>query len=386
MRIAYATIYDLEDVNRGSGTYHSLYKEMQRQGVNVLPIGPLHIEWSLMTRAFRYLSTRILGSRYRSFQDPFSARSLAQKAYEKLRGLDYDLLLTNDYSIAAYIKTTRPIIIYTDAMFPSNYGSNINPRLTNLSPISVAFCQLIQRRGLERCDHLVFPCQWICREAEEGWGIPKEKISIIPFGANVADPTDKPTLRRSTNQLANKKPVQVLFVGKDWERKGGEIAISAVNTLNQRGIHTVLHVVGSQPPNDVDSEIIRVHGYLSKAKKKQRDHLDRLYRESDVFILPSSAEGYVISVLEAAAYGLPVVAYDTDGVREPVANGISGTLLPLGTSADCFADVIETWIHQADHYRRLVLGSRDHFEKSANWQTCTANLCQLVDELLHKSS
>ena len=60
---------------------------------------------------------------------------------------DYDVLLTNAYSVAGYTHTDRPIVLYTDALFPSDYAANINPRLANLSWVCVKLCQHVTRKG-----------------------------------------------------------------------------------------------------------------------------------------------------------------------------------------------------------------------------------------------
>lgn len=57
------------------------------------------------------------------------------------------------------------------------------------------------------------------------------------------------------------------------------------------------------------------------------------YRRADCLVLPSLSEGYPMVVLEALAFGLPVIASDIDGVREQISHGRSGMLFPAGDVA-----------------------------------------------------
>ena len=62
-----------------------------------------------------------------------------------LNSYDYDILLTNDFAIAGYTKIEKPIILWTDAVFPHNYEKNDHPRLNNLPWFAVKFCQMVTK-------------------------------------------------------------------------------------------------------------------------------------------------------------------------------------------------------------------------------------------------
>jgi glycosyltransferase involved in cell wall biosynthesis len=83
----------------------------------------------------------------------------------------------------------------------------------------------------------------------------------------------------------------------------------------------------------VESEIGRLGLDAFVALTGDRDDVPELLATSDVFVLSSRSEGGPISVLEAMAAGLPVVASDVGGVREQVDEGVSGLLVPAGDPA-----------------------------------------------------
>ncbi len=115
-------------------------------------------------------------------------------------------------------------------------------------------------------------------------------------------------------------------------------------------------------------------GYLDKSKTSCVSELDRLYKTSDVLILPSKCEGFVIVALEAAAYGLPVIAYDTRGVTDAVLDGETGVLLKPGSKDEEFAEVVMSWFDRPSDYDRIVCKARKRYERAVNWQAAVATL------------
>jgi glycosyltransferase involved in cell wall biosynthesis len=134
--------------------------------------------------------------------------------------------------------------------------------------------------------------------------------------------------------------------------------------------------MGEAPPDQVQQ-----YGFLDKSKPEELQLLNRLYTEADAFILPSSREGYNNSILMAAAFGVPTLAYDANGVRDAVA-GSSGLLLPLGSAGKVFAEAIRTWQTQPTAYAALVTGARRHYETKANWSTAVRTLIKCIENAL----
>ncbi len=355
---------------------------MERQGHSVARIGPFKLEVPFAARLIHAVHHRI-GKRHPLFLDPFVGQRMGAEAARRLRGTEYDVLLTNDMCIGAFTATSKPVVIYTDVMITSDYSEKNLPgcRLGNMSAVAVGLCRRTLRRALERSALTVFPAEW-CASAARSYSQETGKIKVIPFGANIEDPGAEIAFGRTWAKVRDKVCVNLLFVGKQWVRKGGDVAVEAVRRLNLGGMKAKLHVVGAKPPGAVSAEQVQEYGMLDKAKPEEMRLLKRLFTEADAFILPSSSEGYVISVLEAAAFGLPSLAYDTDGVRNAVVDGCSGMLFPLGSPGEVFADAVRLWQKQPGAYEALARGARRHYETNANWATCVRRLMAEITPLV----
>lgn len=110
--------------------------------------------------------------------------------------------------------------------------------------------------------------------------------------------------------------------------------------------------------------------------------MDGLFRSSDALILPSRSEGSVIAPREAAAYGLPTLAYRIEGLQSSVVDGHSGVLLEPGAGPQELAEIVMSWFGNPESYQRLSLGARAFYESNANWVGVVSKLVRELDVLL----
>ena len=170
-------------------------------------------------------------------------------------------------------------------------------------------------------------------------------VLCLPYGVEIPA---RPRAARSPD------PIRLLFVG----RLGAEKGIFDLPAIDARlaaaGIRAQWTVVGGGP----DGERLR-RQWLSPhvawtGALAPRDVL-ALYPYHDVFVLPSRAEGFPVTLLEAMAAGLvPVVTDLPSGVREAVTPGATGFLAPMGDAA-AFAEAIASVAR--DHVRLNAIGA-----------------------------
>lgn len=382
MKIAFATIYDPQDVRRGSGTFYHMSKEMERQGHTLHYIGPILFNYPLVSRLLRALHARA-GKRYVTYLDPFVGKQTGSEVTRQLANLDYDIVITNDYAIAGYTHTQRPVVLYTDAMITHNHMERNLPhsRMSNISFITLWLSRQTIKRGLRQASLCVFPAQWSADEALK-YHPDASKIRVVPFGANMPDPGTEITASRDFAAAKENRTINLLFVGKDWQRKGGAVAVDTVQELQRRGFDAHLHIVGSTPPDSANPAFIHGYGLLDKTDAADMQKMTELYHTCDAFILPSSSEGFVIVPLEAAAYGMPTLAYNTIGVNTTVHDGQTGILLEFGAPGSAFADVIEGWVADPNIYIALAQGARKHFDETVNWKRNIQRLFAEIERVM----
>jgi len=174
------------------------------------------------------------------------------------------------------------------------------------------------RQECALADHMIALSAWGAECLRQS-GVAYEKISVIPL-ASENEPRAG-THRQYPVQFDTKRPLRVLFMGQMILRKGIAHLFEAIRRLQNMPIEFVFAgAVGVAVPSDIKAmPTVRLLGRVS------REVVDQLYKESDIFILPTLSDAYAITQLEAMARGLPVMASRNCG--EVVEDGVNGVLL-----------------------------------------------------------
>ncbi len=202
----------------------------------------------------------------------------------------------------------------------------------------------LTRFAIKRQDLLTAPSCWLVDKTETEYRIQVERILAIPNFVDLErfHPADGSEMRRELEaedcylitHVSNFRPV----------KRVGDV-ISGFATLRK---HTkaVLALAGTGPdlePALAQAEDLGVRGDIRVLGK--RDDLEKLLQASDVYYLPSVAESFGLSALEAQACGCPVIGYHAGGLPEVVIDEETGILCPqkqhvcLGSlTADLLAD------------------------------------------------
>lgn len=224
-----------------------------------------------------------------------------------------------------------------------------------------------QRERYAACTGVFTMGQWYARWLIEQGGLPADKVHPVGGGMNAV-----PTRRRVPAGNAERR--RLLFVGRDFCRKGGDLVVDAVGELNAAGEGPYrLTVVGpatwpleGEPPDWVD-----FRGSLAPAAAAA------LWAEHDVFVLPSWFEPYGLAFLEARAAGLPCVARRAFAMPELVPEGRAGALVPEQGGVEEVAESIRKVSHD-DALFDMVAADADQVAKDSSWSAVAARILEVT--------
>lgn len=371
IKVGYLTSSDPQDKKAWSGLTYQFYKNL---------CDNYEVVWIPIRRSFwgqRYMKIiKILGKIYgKSFTPHFTfpARMMAKKVNKKL--LDsVDLIFAPVASTCvAYLKTDKPIVTLSDTAF----SLMVDYYYFNLSYFNIKEGNKIEQLAASKSAHIIVSSDWAKKAYIEHYSIPKEKVSVVEFGANI----DGIELIKNTNNKIN-GPLNILFLGVEWERKGGAIAAECVITLNQLDIEAILYVVGTNvPPEYLKYDFIKSVGFLNKNKEVEYQKLREIIAGSDILLLPTRAECAGVAFSEASAYGLPIFTYDTGGITNYVVNGKNGYRLSLSATGNSFALKIKECIEN-NELPSLRKGCEDIYNSNLNWNVWTEKVRIIIDNCL----
>lgn len=138
----------------------------------------------------------------------------------------------------------------------------------------------------------------------------------------------------SKESLSLKQPFKIVTVGTLVQGKRQDLIIEAVAGLVKKGLNFQLNIVGEKPHWHSDEYKNRLLNLVEVYHLEEHvtfsgwvENPIPILRSSDVFVLPSDTEGLPLSIIEAMALGIPVIATDVGGVSELIEDGKTGFLI-----------------------------------------------------------
>lgn len=374
-RVAFLTSYDPGDESKLSGSSYYMLKALERKGCRVTKLGP--------ARERRFLSGGIARLLQR-FKPPYNfghshlmAALYARGFRKKLKNRVFDCIFAPRASTEiALLRTQTPIIYYSDTTFASLY--NYYEWFSNFMRLSQWEGNRIEQAALNNSTYAVFSSEWAAHSAINDYSIDASKISVVPMGPNLR----KTPGRKQALQPREKDKCKLLFIGVEWERKGGQIAYDAMMALKSMGINASLTIVGCTPPPSVLDNDLHVIPRLNKANPAEYQKFGDLLSSHHFFILPTRAECFGVVFCEASAFGLPSITTDTGGIPTAVRNGVNGYRLPLSATGNEYAERIASLINNYEtQYVPLSISSRNIFENELNWDAFAEKMMSLFEQI-----
>lgn len=194
-------------------------------------------------------------------------------------------------------------------------------------------------------------------------GMSINKCTTFPWGVDLTHFHPGDRAPGSGNEI-------VLFCNRSWEKNYGvDVLAKAFSRIANKYPNLRLHLLGSGSMENELRTILENAGISNQVNFPGRipqNLLPNYYQKADVYITPSRVDGTSVSLMEAMACGLPVIASDIPGNADWVQEGQQGWLFKDGDDAD-LAEKIELAIEHKSILTKLGLASRTVAEKRANW-------------------
>ena len=203
------------------------------------------------------------------------------------------------------------------------------------------------------------------------------KVRVLPYPVRLecfpGDWAEERYARRSADAAA---PVRVLFIGGDFPRKGG---FELLDAWRQGSFERLarLDLVTDWPlkKEELPAGVRLVRGVVPFTSE-----WTELWREAEVFVMPTRSEAFGMVYQEAAAAGLPAVGTAINAVPEIIEDGVTGVLIPP-RNVPALVDALANLVSSGERRRQMGQAARLRAEVVYSPHTYAAMLGKLLKEI-----
>ena len=358
MKLAVLALGDASSVRTWSGTPYFMERALRSRFPDLLAVSAPQPKWqTFLRRAVR----KATGGRIDLAWSATLSKWNAGRLIRLLKSERIDVVLAVGCApLSAYIGAHMPTIHVSDATVPLmlDYYADFSRLLKSFAERAV----ILDKTSVLRARIALFSTEWSASSAIRDYGADPSRVHIIPWGCNIDD-ADIPD---GESRVDSDGPCRLVFIGVEWERKGGAIAVEALRKLRADGHNATLDIVGATPPPEMQGDGVVAHGFLNKDTSEGREKLRAIMRGASFLFVPTRQDCSPMVFAEANSFGIPVITTDTGGVSGIVRESVNGHMLPIEAGAADYADLIwKTW--SANSYAGMRTSARREFEEVSNW-------------------
>ena len=237
---------------------------------------------------------------------------------------EFDVIHAHDWltylaGIVAKQISGKPLVVHVHATEFDRSGENVNRVVYDL-----------ERLGMENADAVVAVSNLTRNIVINRYGIPAKKVFAVH---NAVDFSGHENV--GINKISKEKVIT--FLGRITYQKGPEYFIEAANKVLKRYPHVRFVMAGS---GDMMNRMVRrvaklrIGAHFTFTGFLTGDDVNKMYAESDVYVMPSVSEPFGISPLEAMRTGVPVIISRQSGVAEIVTHALKVNFWDVDALAD----------------------------------------------------
>jgi len=222
---------------------------------------------------------------------------------------------------------------YVDSIIPQR----VETPYWGYSPRASERLSRVESEVLSSATRVFTLSEWARAAVVRDYGVDPGRVISVGGGLS----RSRPPAPKGVESYAARR---LLFVGIDWQRKGGPLLLEALRLAREKDPGVSLDVAGASP--DTRQSGVRVHGFLAW------QDLSQLYAAASLFIMPSYHEAWGQVFVEAAAGGVASIGLNRAATPEMIVDGVTGRLVE--PDAHQLADVILELT--GDPHRLQVMG------------------------------
>ncbi len=374
------TTEDPFNIKAWSGIPYSLRAALERQVDKVsvcLPPPPKRAPFDVLRRV-------LFGAKkYPLWITRATLKQNARTLQAEIARIKPDAVLSISSQMVAYLNDPGvPLFLFSDApylAFCETYAQWETP------PRRIQKFAAEEAEAGRRLDGLCFGSDWACAEAKRLYSLPNsDTLHVTPLGANWVPQLTQAEIFACIDQRIADLPdtgIELLYLGKDWERKGGPLAVEVATQMRAAG-HTVrLHVVGCRPELGeiaAPGGFVTVHGPLYQSDPEQSAQLAELFLRCHFLIVPTLAECFGIVFAEAQAFGLPPISRAVHAVPSIISDGDTGMVFDRDAPAVDYAKRILQLLNNPEDYRQMAINARKRYEARLKWDRTAESILAAI--------
>ena len=380
MKAAFTSLYDFNNPKYWSGTIHFMASGLAESGIELTQ--PKAVNNPLMNyyRAKSIINQKILKRLYFREREPQILKRYAKEFERLMSGQNYDLIFSPQTSELTYIESKKPMIFWVDATFAaledelrSQYKlDNRNIKLGHYTDSVV----------IDKSKLAIYSSEWAAKSAIEYYKASPEKVKVVPFGANIKNELPYEVIK--SNILSKQHDTcRLLFIGIDWERKGGDLLLKLMREFELLKFKAELHIVGCNPDlgNPIPKNIV-VHSYIDKSSKSGLNLFNNLFLNSHFFIMLSHHEPYGLVYCEANSFGIPVIGANVGGVSTIIQDNVNGFIFNHPIDLNYLAVKVINTFNDINGYQSLSFNSYNEYITRLNWKVSCQKVKSLMQQLI----
>lgn len=338
------------DMKRNSGLYRAIDRRLQIVGT----FTPQLPTWQIRLFQLRYIAPNRDRWRRRSGLSPMAFRASTGIVERELRARQgtYDVIL-QVYGVFApgRLDARRRFAMYLDATMALTRRHF--PAAAPIGRRAEREWLAMERQTYQAAGRLFPVSEWVRGSLIEDYGVDPARIVVAGAGANFGE--EVLPERRWDQRVA-------LFVGLDWERKGGPALLEAWRQVRQALPDAELWIVGTRREYSTEGD----HGVRWFGRIDHAEVAD-LYLQASVFVLPTLFDPFPHVLREALGQGLPCVSTNTGAIGEIIQDGVDSLLVPTGDPTALARELIAVL---QDPKRAETMGRRGHtrMRSEATWE------------------